>query len=689
MRKKLKIISGIFIGVFLILLTISGIGYYGYSKDYDEKIEQISTKNFEDTSLENQVTDWNPVDREGLANPRMKIRNSSGTEKISFDHNGTMVGVNLNIDENINATGNITGKYGFFEYLGTQANRIAKGFFINLDVRDNINATNVTAQNIYANINHSYIQNEPDIWVNESGDTMTGNLNMGGNYIINSKFNGTFNWTSGDNWNIFDGSTLTFNESKFDPTYHNPTQAEAVVGTIDGGTLADVQHPDEQYDGVTFNFSEEVGGLDLRINFTGLEVTDFKRGIMRYKTTNLKGDFPIVQMWCYVHDLWEDYPALSTTETFDTMTQPVFFGSNHIEDGVAQMRIYKDGGNTQNHYYIDWIAIVSGVGLPSGSVNLNPYAKKNDSTQNITANYFFGNGSQLTGIMEGNLSWNESLAHTLFAPNTTGGIQSLINSTGVYSTYNVTYAGLINNASYLSTYNATYNAKADYQFTTNNFNGSGNYVSTGDGTFNNVNATDEIEATRLYMPNAQLNAMEMYRDSGSIRWEGVTSSDTLTHCSLIRGGHAGGTGDSQSETPTNAYALRFIGRAFTTEMKPTSELIFGAGDIDSSNSPGWFELKTTRTGTSTVLGYKSDQFGNHKFGDPTGSHFLIEDNGDFKPVGTAGFYPRRIWQSAKPIAGTSSAQIDTGEMAIWVDADNGEVRNCYNDGGNVVCVQLT
>ena len=51
-------------------------------------------------------------------------------------------------------------------------------------------------------------------------------------------------------------NAFVFNESKFDPVYWNPTQSRAEVGTIDGGSLADVQHSDASYDGVTFNFSE-------------------------------------------------------------------------------------------------------------------------------------------------------------------------------------------------------------------------------------------------------------------------------------------------------------------------------------------------------------------------------------------------------------------------------------------------
>ena len=69
-----------------------------------------------------------------------------------------------------------------------------------------------------------------------------------------------------------------------------------------------------------------------------------------------------------------------------------------------------------------------------------------------------------------NSSWNESHANTLYAPNTTAGIQYLINNTGVYSTYNATYDSYATNVSinytkvtydnwnteWISTYNSTY-----------------------------------------------------------------------------------------------------------------------------------------------------------------------------------------------------------------------------------------
>lgn len=169
--------------------------------------------------------------------------------------------------------------------------------------------------------------------------------------------------TACEDGEYLDGSGLCI---KIASTYYNATNASVEAGTV-AGTVKDTQHPDTKYDDVTFNFTEAAGspGLDLRINFTN--VSDFDRGVIRYKTSNLAGDFAIIQMWNYDNSVWEDYPSVGETETFATITQPVFDSSDHLQDGIAQMRIYKaSNGNTNNHYYVDWIAIIKGFGSPSG-----------------------------------------------------------------------------------------------------------------------------------------------------------------------------------------------------------------------------------------------------------------------------------------------------------------------------------
>jgi len=289
-------------------------------------------------------------------------------------------------------------------------------------------------------------------------------------------FKGKFNWTSADDWNIFDGSTLDFNKSKLSTIYYNLTQVELIAGTIDGGTLADTQHQDGAYDSVTLNISESAGapGLDIRLNFTGIE--DFNRGVMRYKTGNLAGDFPIIMMWNYDESEWEDYPVVAESESFATITQPVFDSSDHLQDGVAQMRIYKAGnGNINNHYYIDWIAISKGYGTPSGQ-EVDPHFKVwlnnavfeynvNGSMINITAKYFLGDGSKLTGI----------------------------------STYNSTYAGFVdtndtstiesNNASWVTTYNSTYAG----------FNGADSWMGNYTFYYNKSQVDNKVNTTNLFV----------------------------------------------------------------------------------------------------------------------------------------------------------------------------------------------
>jgi len=249
-----------------------------------------------------------------------------------------------------------------------------------------------------------------------------------------------------DNWyNDTDGyiyweseDTITFNQTKLETIYYNASQADVIAGNIDGGSIEDTQHDDGNYDGVTLNFSEASGspGLDLRINFTN--VNGLNGGIMRYKTSDLSGNWPIIQLWNYNTNSWQEYPPIAETDNFVFISDPVY-DSRFISDDVVQMRIYKaSNGNTQNHYYVDWIAIFEGYGTPIG-YEVDPFSfhrndNLNNSGYNITANYFFGNGSQLT-----DLTFTET--DSLWTANYTAhndSWSSIYNST--YANWNKTYA---------------------------------------------------------------------------------------------------------------------------------------------------------------------------------------------------------------------------------------------------------
>ena len=190
---------------------------------------------------------------------------------------------------------------------------------------------------------------------------------------------------------------IDFNESKFTSVYYNATTSNLVAGILDGGTLDNTRHSDAIYDGITMNFSEVSGspGLDVRVNFT---VDSFNRFVFRYKTSELKGDYPLRQMWDYDNSVWEDYHSVGETTTFSLVTQPVFDNEVHVQDGIVQLRLYKASvGNTQNHYYIDWVAMIKGFGTPSG-VEVDPLSfHKDENIDNtgysITADTFIGNVS--------------------------------------------------------------------------------------------------------------------------------------------------------------------------------------------------------------------------------------------------------------------------------------------------------
>jgi len=319
---------------------------------------------------------------------------------------------------------NISADYGDFAYD------------VNIDgdlqVDGSMNVTNMTIKNM---------------WVV--------NMISTGNITTSEWFNGKYNWTTGDTWNSFDGSTLTFNESKFATTYYNATSSQAVIGTIDGGTLEDTQHPDGDYDRVTFNFSEASGspGLDLRVNFTG--VSDFNKGYIRYKTNSLSGDYPLIQLWDYDDSEWEGgYGFLTETEEFLQYTNDVLDSSSHLQDGVVQMRLYKSAnGNTQNEYYIDMLAIVDGYATPSGNVDLSPYWRYDD------------NDEDRNFLTDGNVTGDWGYFNNL---NVTGNL----------------YSGNVSVSEFITDFDGDEYAK--YQFLDNNFNGSGNLETTGIGTFGNL-----------------------------------------------------------------------------------------------------------------------------------------------------------------------------------------------------------
>jgi len=245
--------------------------------------------------------------------------------------------------------------------------------------------------------------------------TTTGNITA-------NWFNGRFNWTSGDTWNSFNGNTLTFNDSMLSTIYYNASAIQVITGT-GAGTLADIQ----TYNRITYNVTEVLSDYDLRVNFTG--ITDFTTLLVRHKCSDDNGHVSSIEIWDYSDSNWEGYGYLTESVTSAIKTLGVYDASDHIQDGIVQVRFFQEEvGNALHIQRFDWVSLSKGYGTPVGQEidpdfnhwlgdpvflnNINATNINFTTTGNVTASYFIGDGSQLTGIEEP--LWSGNLTNVAF-----------------------------------------------------------------------------------------------------------------------------------------------------------------------------------------------------------------------------------------------------------------------------------
>ncbi len=247
-------------------------------------------------------------------------------------------------------------------------------------------------------INNSYAQIDQD-------ETFLGNVEA-------VEFKGKFNWTSGDDWNAFDGSELLFNESKLATQFFNVSTIEVITGTPQGA-ITDIH----SYNNIPYNISEVASDLELRLNFTG--INSFNEIIIRYKSPEEVGGTHVmaVQMYHVVDESWEDYGELPNSDIYHIIEFGVFDEDAHIDStGTVQLRFYQDEGTparTHKHE-IDWVTISKGFGTPTGE-EVDPHAVYKDGTTQLIGNWnagsfnisvesIIGDGSYLTNIPKNDLT---------------------------------------------------------------------------------------------------------------------------------------------------------------------------------------------------------------------------------------------------------------------------------------------
>lgn len=95
-------------------------------------------------------------------------------------------------------------------------------------------------------------------------------------------------------------------------------------------------------------------------------------------------------------------------------------GSLRWQDLFLSGQVYSNG--TGNNYFLGNLGI--GTASPSQKLDVR-------GSGNFSGTVYINNATDLSTITGGNASWNQSFANSLYAPNTTAGIQYLINGTTI------------------------------------------------------------------------------------------------------------------------------------------------------------------------------------------------------------------------------------------------------------------
>ncbi len=237
-----------------------------------------------------------------------------------------------------------------------------------LGTLSDVNTTQFSNQAGVLNLIESWVDS---LWCRLTGCIMEGDIDMDGNDIIDvgnitaNNFKGKFNWSTIDEWNTFDGSILTFNETKLDEKLasieYNASVITTLTGNLDSGNLSDVLIRDN----IFYNVSEVNGvpGFNIQLNYTG--VTNFNDIVARLNydgRSSHKFQFELLD--CLDGTYHKQDGIFSDTEGVADIIIEVLDPEDHIcglDQNVSLQLIHTTSGNPADDVFIDAINLVIGA----------------------------------------------------------------------------------------------------------------------------------------------------------------------------------------------------------------------------------------------------------------------------------------------------------------------------------------
>lgn len=465
--------------------------------------------------------------------------------------------------------------------------------------------------------------------------TMGGDLGVAENTTSNW-FNGKFNWTTLDIMLDFDGSALDLNRTEFNNSVneltasvtYNATSITTIDGTLDAGNLTSVQIINQD----SYNVSEDAGAnaILIQVNFTGVET--FSSILLREQYNGGMGHEITIESWNYDTSSWELHGEITDQASFVESVINILDASDHVSGGLVQIKFeHQQNGVPSHNFFLDYIALQEGFTsitsaehdglLGRDNIVNHPWALPTNGslrnassifvTNNVTASYYFGNGSQLTGISGGNSSWNQTHADGLYILQANEGNLN-VNSSDFWDDLNTVadiLGSLINNnlnwINFSQANNGTFlTSETDPLWTGNQ----SNYYTKSDVDTNVTSANSSMKTYVDAQDIAVNSTMKTYTDVTFITQanEGnlnVNNSNTTNF--LVTSNNGTLTGINVTEFENENGLLNIVASWFSSRF----DSLFGAKDTDdlSEGSTNLYDNQTwNQTHADTLYSNDSD-----------------------------------------------------------------------------------